>query len=97
MNIAFIGAFTGIGGIQRVAALVASELSQIHTVTFIDYRGDDTFYFPVRHTIKVRQVASAQNRGKRMSPGDKIHKMYQPEIAAIKKIMHHENTQVAIF
>ncbi len=97
MTIAFIGAFTGIGGIQRVAAQVASELAGWHTMLYIDYRGDDTFHFPLDNKVAVFETASSKNKGRRMALDDKVNIMYQEEIAAITDILSQRHVDVAVF
>jgi len=97
MNIAFIGALTGIGGIQKVSALIASELARQNTVCYIDYRGDDEFCFPLLNNVKVYNVASSENKGRRMIVGDKIRSIYQQEIKSIIDIMSQNRVNVAFF
>ena len=97
MNIAFIGAFTGIGGIQKVSALIASELARQNNVCYIDYRGDDEYHFQLNEVIKKFNIASAQNKGRHMATGDKIDTMYQSEIENIVNILRYEYIDTAFF
>lgn len=97
MNIAFIGAFTGVGGIQKTSALIASELSSRHNVFYIDYRSDDMFRFPLNNNVKTYNVASAKNKGRRIVAGDKIGSMYQTEIESITDILKCNNIGIIIF
>lgn len=97
MNIAFIGALTGIGGIQKVAAFIASELATRHKVFYIDYRGDDKYCFPLNSKIKTFNIASTQNKGKRMAMGNKISDMYQTEIGRVADILRQNCIDTAFF
>jgi len=97
MNIAFIGALTGVGGIQKVSALIAFELARQNTVFYIDYRGDNEFSFPLLNDIKIYNVASSENKGRRMIAGDKIRSMYQQEIKNIVDILSQNKVDVAFF
>jgi len=97
MNIAFIGALTGVGGIQKVSALIASELARYNIVCYIDYRGDDEFRFPLSNDVKIYNVASSKNKGRRMIEGDKIRSMYQQEINSIVDILSQNKIDLAFF
>ena len=97
MNIALVGAFTGIGGIQRVAALVASELSLLHKVIYIDYRGDDKFRFPLSKGIKTYEVATEYNKGRRMKIGELLTTLYAEEIERIQSILREDHIDVVVY
>ena len=97
MNVAFIGAFTGVGGIQRTTAIVASSLAKAHRIFYIDYRSDGAFRYPLDDDIHIYEVATLANKGSLMSLKDKLHQKYTTEITQIIKILESCYIDIAIF
>ena len=95
MKIAFIGALTGLGGIQRTTSVVASALATSHHITYIDYRGDDSFRYSLHDTISQYDISTVRNRGSLMNNRDKLRDKYSNEIETLVNLL--SNIDIAIF